>query len=94
MQRDGTPIVGRGGYIIITECRDFYNICIREPQVSTDHRMILVELSGCGDWRKSKNCRERSSCPIEAVNRGQMGEEDATFDELQKEIKKPMFTAR
>ena len=46
MWRDGRPIAGRGGYIIGTGRRYFYNACIRESRVSTDHRMILYELKG------------------------------------------------
>ena len=33
--------MGRGYYILGTDYRDFYNICIIETQVSTDYRMIL-----------------------------------------------------
>ena len=46
MWRYGRPIVVRGDYIIGTDRIDFYNIYIREPRVSMDHRIILVELKG------------------------------------------------
>ena len=46
MWRDWRPITGRGGYILGTDLRDFYNVCIREPRVSTDHHIILAELNG------------------------------------------------
>ena len=38
--RDGRPITSREEYILGMEHRDFYNVCIREPRVLTDHRMI------------------------------------------------------
>ena len=48
------PIMVRGAYIIGTDRRDFYNVCIREPRVSTDHRMILDELKGSRVRRNRK----------------------------------------
>ena len=36
--------MGRGDYIIGTDRRDFYNVCIIEPRVLPDHLMILAEL--------------------------------------------------
>ena len=42
------PIMGMGGSIVGTDCRDFYDFCIREPRVSTDHQIILAELKGVG----------------------------------------------
>ena len=38
---------GQVGYILVTYCRYFYNICIRYPQVLTNHWIILVEHRGC-----------------------------------------------
>ena len=46
--------------------------------------MILVDLRGCGEWRKLKYCKERASWPIVDLNRVPMCVEDATFDDLQK----------
>ena len=46
MWRDWRPIAVRGDYIIITDCRDFYNLFTREPRVLMDHQIILVELKG------------------------------------------------
>ena len=57
MWRDGRPITERGDYILGTDHRDFYNICIREPRVSTYHWMILEEFKGYGEWRNCKYCR-------------------------------------
>ena len=54
MWRYGRPITGRGDYIIDTDRRDLYNVCIRELRVPTDHRMILVDLMGCGNQRNLK----------------------------------------
>ena len=48
------PIMVRGDYIIGTDRRYFYNVCIREPRVSTDHRMILDELKGSRVRRNRK----------------------------------------
>ena len=41
MWRYRIPISGQGDYIIGTQRRDFYNVDIREPRMSTDHRIIL-----------------------------------------------------
>ena len=38
----GWPITGRGVYIRGMECREFYNVYIREPFVLIYHWMILV----------------------------------------------------
>ena len=46
MWRYWRPIKFKGGYIIGKDRRDFYNICIREPRLSTYHRMILVGIMG------------------------------------------------
>ena len=59
MCRDGIPITGRGDYILGTECRDFYNVCIKEPRVSTDHWMILAKLKGYGVRRNLRYCKRR-----------------------------------
>ena len=44
MWREGIPITGRGYYILDSDCQYFYNISVREPRVSTDHRMILSKI--------------------------------------------------
>ena len=35
---------GRGDYIIGPYHIEFYNVCIREPRLLTNHQMILAEL--------------------------------------------------
>ena len=52
--RNGSPITGKGGYVIGTYSRNLYNICMREPRLLTDHRMILAELMGCVEQRNLK----------------------------------------
>ena len=37
------PNTGRGEYIIGTDERYFYNVCIRDTKVLMNHRMILAE---------------------------------------------------
>ena len=54
MWRDGRPIAGRGYYILVTDCRDFYNVGIMDPIIATYHRIILDKLKG--DWAR-KNGR-------------------------------------
>ena len=41
---------GKGSHVLRSDHIDFYNICMREPRVYIDHRMILEELRGCGEW--------------------------------------------
>ena len=38
----------RGEYILGTNYIDFFNVGIRKPRVSTEHRMILDEPKGGG----------------------------------------------
>ena len=84
-----------GDYILGTDRQDFYNVCIRDPRLFTDHQMILAELRGGGGERRNhKYCMGGTSCTIAAPNRGPMQEEDATFNDLQKEVKKPTHTSR
>ena len=42
MWRDRRPITLRGDYIICMDHIDFYNVCINEKIVLTDHQMILL----------------------------------------------------
>ena len=48
MCRDGIPVTGRGGYILGSELRDFYNVRVIEHHVSTDHWVLLDKLRECG----------------------------------------------
>ena len=54
MWRYRRTITVRGGYIIGTVCREFCNVFIRDPRLSTDHRIILDELKGKRVRRKPK----------------------------------------
>ena len=56
----------QGGYILCKDHRDFYKVFIREPRVSTNHWIFLVELRGCGEQRKRKPCRDMASYHIVA----------------------------
>ena len=58
MWRDGRTTTVRGYYIIDTYCIDFYNVFIREPRVSTYHRMILSKIKGVGVRRNRKYCKK------------------------------------
>ena len=80
---------GQGGHIIIPDHREIFNFCIREPQVSTEHWMILAELRGCRDRKNIRYCRGRAYWPIADLNRGTMRKEDARFDYILQEVKKP-----
>ena len=84
----------RGDYIPGSDRRYFYNISIRELRVSTEHRMILAELRGCGEPRNLKYHRERASWTIATPKRGPIRKEDATFNDLQKKVKKPTGKAQ
>ena len=52
------PVTGRGDYILGTDHRDLYNVFIREPRVSTYHRMILSKIKGVGVRRNRKYCKK------------------------------------
>ena len=84
MWRDKSPITSRGGYVLDTYCRYFYNFCTREPRVLTDHRMILAELKGGGVRINLKYCKGSTTWPIVTPKGGPMWEEDAIFDNLRK----------
>ena len=56
--------------------------------------MILEELRRCGEQSNLKYHRDRSSWTIASTKRGPIREEDVTFDDLQKEVKKPIRKAR
>ena len=51
--------------------------------------MILGELRGYRYQRNLKRRKDKASWPIAASERGPKREEDATFDDFQKDIKKP-----
>ena len=84
----------RGDYIPGSDRRYFYNISIRELRVSTEHRMILAELRGCGEPRNLKYHRERASWTIATPKRGPMHKADSTFDNIQKDVRIPARKAR
>ena len=44
--KDGRPFIVRGDYVIGFDLQDLYSISIRYPSLSTDHQMILAELTG------------------------------------------------
>ena len=92
--RDRRPITGKGEYILGTDRRDFYNICIWEPRLLNDHRMILVEIKGYRERRNHNYCKGRTNWPITDQKRVPIREEDAIFDNLQKEVKIQMIPAR
>ena len=56
--------------------------------------MIMAELRGCGEHRNQKICRNRASWTIADLTWGGIYEEDATFNDLIKEVKKPMYKAQ
>ena len=51
--------------------------------------MIMADIRGGREWRNIKYFREKYSWPIAAPKRGPMCEEDATFNDIQKEVNKP-----
>ena len=61
-----------------------------EPQVSTDHWMILAEISGCREMHSIRYCRVRASCTIAGPKRIPMRKEDVIFIYLWQEVKKPL----
>ena len=63
VERQETHLITRGLHYWYTE-RDFYNVVIREPRMSTDNWMVLVELKGEGGRRNRRYCKERSIYPI------------------------------
>ena len=72
----------RGDYIPGSDRRYFYNISIRELRVSTEHRMILAELRGCGERWNHRYHIGRSIWPIVAPKRVSMQEDCAGFIDL------------
>ena len=48
MCRDGRHVTVRREYILGSDCWNFYNVIARETRSSTDHRVILAKLRGCG----------------------------------------------
>ena len=56
--------------------------------------MILAEIRGYGEQRNIKYRRDRAYCPIADPGRVPIHEEDTTFDNLQKEVKKPTRKAQ
>ena len=94
MWRDGRPIAGRGYYILVTDCRDFYNVGIMDPIIATNHRIILDKLEGGRVRRNCRYCNERSICLIVAPKVGSMLEGDIHFRNLKNKSKKPTRTAQ
>ena len=68
------PITGKGDYIIGTDCRDFYNVFIKELRVSEDHQIIPKELKGWGERINRKYCNCRTTWTIAAPKRGKIQE--------------------
>ena len=66
MWRDGRPILGRGGYILGTDHKDFYNVGMKEPRMSTDHGIILADLKEDGVRSNCRYFKVRSIWTIEA----------------------------
>ena len=84
----------QGGLYYKNGLRYLYNVCIREPKLFIDQRMVLEKIRECGDRKKIKHHSNRASWPIATPKRGQMFWEDATSDDLQKDSNKPMYKAR
>ena len=74
--------MGRGDYILGTDHRDFYKICIRDPRVLMYHRIILVELKGDGENRNRNYCKGRTIWTIVDPRRYPRREEDVSFEDL------------
>ena len=74
--------------------RDFYNVGIMEPRVSTKHWMILAKLKGGGVRRNNRYFKERSIWTIVSQKRVPMQEGDTNFNDRKKEAKNPTRTAR
>ena len=64
-----------------------------ETRVSMEHWMVLSYLKGVGVSRNRKYCKRWTTWPIVAPKGGPMQEEDAIFNNLRKEFKKPTRTA-
>ena len=62
--------------------------------MSTDHRMILVELNGEGVRRNRRHCKARSIWSIVAPKGVPTQEGDSHFSDLKKMVKKIMWKAR
>ena len=82
MWRYRSPITVRRDYILGTDCRDFYDVSIREPRSLRDHMMILAELKGDGESRNFNYCKGGTTWHIADPKRGPIQEEDAIFEEL------------
>ena len=92
MWKQGRPITGRGDYILGMDRRDFYNVCIRESRLLVGHQMILAEIKWDGVSIIHKYYKGRTTWPIVAPKGETMWEEDVIFNNLRKEVKKPMGT--
>ena len=45
---EGRPITGKGDYILGLDQRYFYSVSVKDPRMTTGHRMVLACLRGSG----------------------------------------------
>ena len=48
MWRERRPIIGRGDYILVSDWIDYLNVSIKNPRMTTNHRMVLPSFGGAG----------------------------------------------
>ena len=61
MWREGRPITVRGEYTLGSDRRDFLHVGVREPQVTTNPRIIFSCLRGGGACQNSQYQRYRTT---------------------------------
>ena len=76
------------------QCRDFYNVGIRAPKISTDHHVIMEELKGKGARRNHMYCKARSIWSIVTTEGEPIQEGDSHFSDLKNMVKKPTENER
>ena len=54
MWREERPITGLEDYIFRSDRRNFINVGVRDPRVTTNHQMVLACLLGRGDHQNIK----------------------------------------
>ena len=59
--------MGRDKYILGSNQRHLLNVVVRDPWVTTNHRVILEYLRGSGDRQNHRYQRDRTTWPIEQV---------------------------
>ena len=64
------PIMGRDKYILGSNQRHLLNVVVRDPWVTTNHRVILEYLRGSGDRQNHRYQRDCTTWPIATLKGG------------------------